>query len=623
MAQARGIRAGRAVVELHADKSQLLRGLRRAQYQLSAFGDRLMGIGRRFMMAGVAIGGVLAGMSRSFMQTGDRLEKLNQRTGASVEWLSKMDFAAQRSGGSLDNLERIFRRMAASIYDFERGLTTAAYGFEDLGIALDDIRGQAPEEQFELILTRLGGVADESRRAAIAQRLLGRSGQQILPLIDNYEQLMETAREYGLVVTQEQADAAARQRDALTLVRYAMRSLYVEVGSSLEPAITRVTYSMVKITSAARDWIKDNHDMIHIAGLSSTALLGIGGALMAVGGAFKIAAWSLGIMIVPAKALLGILGALKAILSWKVIAVATVAAGFVKLGGSIEWVSNVLQSAGNYLRDFLGYLAKAFVVGDFKAAWDLFANSAQVAFADIKMGWEGVWHHLTQLTLEGQRRMNRAWTHMAEYIMKTTNIASAGWSAAWEDAWWRMSRRLSWIAEKVPGLGELIAPGVEDFDALNKMLDEYHDEQMRDIDPLYSYQRKLLEEEFEKQRRQIDQLKKQLMDADEEAHKERIKQLLEERQEAIKTLQTVKDLLDGMEVPTFEEQKKEIQELIGMMDVQRVRQAGVGAVGPYALGRMVGNRTEQQIEKNTRTIAENTRQLIRRSEDSGSMVYGS
>ena len=54
MPSARGIRAGRAFVELFADDSKLVRGLGRVEKRLKAFGDRIRNL--VFKLAGLAGG---------------------------------------------------------------------------------------------------------------------------------------------------------------------------------------------------------------------------------------------------------------------------------------------------------------------------------------------------------------------------------------------------------------------------------------------------------------------------------------------------------------------------------------------------------------------------------------
>ena len=53
--------------------------------------------------------------------------------------------------------------------------------FDAMGISVDQLRGKAPEEQFELITSALADVADASTRAAPAPDVFGRAGTSLLP----------------------------------------------------------------------------------------------------------------------------------------------------------------------------------------------------------------------------------------------------------------------------------------------------------------------------------------------------------------------------------------------------------------------------------------------------------
>jgi hypothetical protein len=55
MASTQGIRAGRAFVELFADSRQLVRGLRRAEKRLKAFGDSIRNFGLELAGLGSAM----------------------------------------------------------------------------------------------------------------------------------------------------------------------------------------------------------------------------------------------------------------------------------------------------------------------------------------------------------------------------------------------------------------------------------------------------------------------------------------------------------------------------------------------------------------------------------------
>jgi len=81
------MRAGRAFVELFAHDSKLVRGLKRAQYKLRAFGQAVGDISRQLMGLGVAVFAPLAASAKAFSSMGDAVATMAKRTGLSVETL--------------------------------------------------------------------------------------------------------------------------------------------------------------------------------------------------------------------------------------------------------------------------------------------------------------------------------------------------------------------------------------------------------------------------------------------------------------------------------------------------------------------------------------------------------
>jgi hypothetical protein len=149
------IRAGQAFVELYADDSKLVRGLKQAERRLKAFGPhsqcRSQGRRRRRGDACPA-----RGATRTFASMGDDVAKMARRTGFAVEALSELRFAASQTGTDMKALENSLRRMQRSIYDAGRGLSTATDALGDLGLRFEDLDGLTPEQQFRLLADRIG-----------------------------------------------------------------------------------------------------------------------------------------------------------------------------------------------------------------------------------------------------------------------------------------------------------------------------------------------------------------------------------------------------------------------------------------------------------------------------------
>ena len=70
MSSASPIRAGRAFVELFADDSKLVRGLRRAEKRLKAFGQSIRNMGLKIAGLGAAMLAPLIGAAKAFSTMG-------------------------------------------------------------------------------------------------------------------------------------------------------------------------------------------------------------------------------------------------------------------------------------------------------------------------------------------------------------------------------------------------------------------------------------------------------------------------------------------------------------------------------------------------------------------------
>lgn len=98
MSSQRGIRAGRAFIELFADDRRLVRGLRRAQARLRAFGSSVRQIGQRMTAMSAAVGGIFAVSTRQFAGFDDRMRAVQAVTGATEQQFHSLREEAKRLG---------------------------------------------------------------------------------------------------------------------------------------------------------------------------------------------------------------------------------------------------------------------------------------------------------------------------------------------------------------------------------------------------------------------------------------------------------------------------------------------------------------------------------------------
>ena len=74
--------------------------------------------------------------------------------------------------------------MARFLLNAEQGLTAATDTLDELRASVDDFAGKSPEDQFDLFAQKISEIQDPTKRAALAMRVFGKSGAQLLPMIN-------------------------------------------------------------------------------------------------------------------------------------------------------------------------------------------------------------------------------------------------------------------------------------------------------------------------------------------------------------------------------------------------------------------------------------------------------
>ena len=355
----KGIRAGKAFVELFADDKKLVRGLKSAQYKLRKFGSMVSGLGSAMAGVGTAIVGPLIAASKVFAGMGDSLAKMSGRTGVSVESLSQLGFAAEQSGADLATLEKGIRTMQRSINDAGRGLSTATDALAALGLTYKALEGLSPEQQFKAIADRISGIEDPSKRAALAMQLLGRAGTGLLPMMKNgaqgIEQLQDEARKLGLTISTEDANAAAKFTDRLNVLWKVVKQGVFAVGSALAPALTDAAHGLLANVQAATAWVKANRGLIVGAAKTAAKVAAVGFALLAVG---KVVGSLSAILGGLAGAVRGLTGAFKFLMAHPVVA------GFAAITAAVVGSVIVLKSLASHTARLSNTMSDALKKGD-------------------------------------------------------------------------------------------------------------------------------------------------------------------------------------------------------------------------------------------------------------------
>jgi len=461
MASQRGIRAGRAFVELSL-RDKLSRGLKRAQRRLKAFGAGVRQAGLRLIALGAAALVPLGIAIKVFAKAGDELEKMSRRTGIGVEALSELGFAAEQSGADLATVEKGVKTMQRAIVDLGRGLSTQVDAFGALGLTLKDVQNLKPEEQFKIIAERLSKVEDATTRAGVAAQLFGRAGTKLLPVFEDgaagMEALQAEARRLGLTISTKTAKDAASLTDAFNRVRKVLKVTAITIGAALAPAMEKITAFVTRVVIKANDWIKQNQTLVVTIAKVALGVVGAGVALLALSLALGLVGFAFGGLAAIATVVSGVIGAVVAVLGavlspigLVVGAIGLAIAAFLKFSGVgkivVDFLKDKFAALSAIVGQTLGGIKDALAAGDIKLAAKVLWNGVKVAF------------------LEGTKEIRKTFSDSLTIIKLTWSNLLAEMLTAWAS----ITSKIKSIWEKVQNF---LAKGFTDlFGLFDKSLD--------------------------------------------------------------------------------------------------------------------------------------------------------
>ena len=201
--------------------------------------------------AATAIATASAAIAKSFWegansvaQYGDEIDKTSQKIGFNTEAYQKWDYAMNIAGTSIKDCTIGLKTMTNKIDDALNGGEGAIETFQRLGISIDDLQGKTREEIFDMTTRSLQNMTDGLEKAAIANDLFGRSGQELMPLFnqtnEELDKLMAEADQYGMVMSQEAVNASAAFQDSLTKLTKTADGAKNRLLGAFLPGLTQV-----------------------------------------------------------------------------------------------------------------------------------------------------------------------------------------------------------------------------------------------------------------------------------------------------------------------------------------------------------------------------------------------
>jgi hypothetical protein len=124
-------------------------------------------------------------------------------TGQSFEGIQKLDEAARSAGVDVDTTNAALERLNVNVGKARTEGGAAAKAFERWGIA---IAGKDNGQIISEIADRMKSMADPAQRAAMAVELMGKTGKDLIPLLENGAKAMQAMGNHGPIFSESERD---------------------------------------------------------------------------------------------------------------------------------------------------------------------------------------------------------------------------------------------------------------------------------------------------------------------------------------------------------------------------------------------------------------------------------
>jgi lambda family phage tail tape measure protein len=197
---------------------------------LQTAGTKLNGILGTLGVGAIAGSGLIA-FAKAGIDAADNINDLSQKIGVSVENLAGYKLAAEQSGTSLEGMGVAAKKLNVAIAENNPLLGK-------LGITAKDANGALVQ-----LADVFGSIPDGAQKTAIAMQLMGKSGADMIPLLNGGGAALEKMLEQGrklYPVTTEMARAADQFNDSMGAFKVQAEGFGISIANHVLPGMNEM-----------------------------------------------------------------------------------------------------------------------------------------------------------------------------------------------------------------------------------------------------------------------------------------------------------------------------------------------------------------------------------------------
>lgn len=356
-------------------------------------GQKIESAGRNLRAVSAAAGAVaaaLGGVSVKAGRTADDLNTLSKVTGINTRELQMYAAQADLVDVSVEDMAKAHQRLKKSMAS-----SSSAKYFEQLGVQTKNADGSLRDanEVFNDTIKALGKMENETERDAVAMALMGKSANNLNPLIEDggrtYEKVSKMMKKYGLEpVSQKDLDRANEFNDAIDTIKLLITQAVQIVGTKIAGYLVPVMDKLVKKVAKFAEWLGG------LSGETLSKIMAVLGAIALISPALTLVGKTMQVVGKVMQNITTIVGGLSKAMTFLaanpivlvIAAIVALVAAFVILWKKSEAFRNFWINLWNGIKT-TAVNAWNKITGAITGAWD----KIKAKFAGWAAFWAGLW----------------------------------------------------------------------------------------------------------------------------------------------------------------------------------------------------------------------------------------
>lgn len=232
--------------------------------ELFAGGNRVSSTFARMASAAAAFFAVskVKGMVSDVIELGGKLDDTAQKTGLSRKALQEFGFAAVQNGSSVEEFAGAVTKLSKGLVESAKtGKGPVSEAFRSMGISMRDpaVKSKNLEQILYLVASRFETMPDGAEKTALAMKLFGKSGADLIPTLNKgvrgLAELRTKANDLGFVLSDKTISDLDSFGDQIDEAKAGLQALRNQGVAALLPLLK-------ELLTRFQTWVSTNQELI-------------------------------------------------------------------------------------------------------------------------------------------------------------------------------------------------------------------------------------------------------------------------------------------------------------------------------------------------------------------------